>query len=196
MDPVETQSEAVARAEPAEDRELPEEAAVDEVVVDDLASQLEAVVQDRDRLARENEELQDRFLRRQAEFENLRRRVENERSDHAKYAGMKTTRELLPILDDFERAIQAAPQEDGSKSEYVKGVEMIYQRLFDALKKAGLEPIESVGKPFDPHIHHAVKTVETDEAEDHTILEEWQKGYNFRGRLLREAMVKVAVKPS
>jgi len=81
----------------------------------------------------------------------------------------------------------------GSK-EYVRGMELIHQRLSDALKKLGLEPISAKGLKFDPHIHHAVEMSETDHVEDHTILEEYQRGYNFRGRLLRPAMVKVAVK--
>ena len=70
---------------------------------------------------------------------------------------------------------------------------MIYQRFYDSLKKLGLEPIVSAGQPFDPHVHHAVEMVETDEAADHTVLDEYQRGYNFKNRLLRPAMVKVAV---
>ena len=93
--------------------------------------------------------------------------------------------------DDFERAIKS----ESSDKEYSKGMEMIYQRFYDSLKKLGLVPIVSTGQPFDPHIHHAVEMVETDEAPDHTVLEEYQKGYNFKGRLLRPAMVKVAVEP-
>ena len=96
---------------------------------------------------------------------------------------------ILPILDDFERALKV----ETADKEYARGMELIYQRLFDSLKKLGLEPISSKGKKFDPHLHHAVDMVETNEVEDHSILEEHQTGYNFRGRLLRPAMVKVAV---
>jgi len=110
--------------------------------------------------------------------------------------GGRRRRPLLPILDDFERAVNAAPGELGPESEYVKGVEMIYQRLVDALGKIGLEPIDSAGKPFDPNFHHAVERVPDADADEDTVLEEWQKGYNFKGKLLREAMVRVAVKPS
>lgn len=168
----------------------------DQVTVDDLAAQLEAVTVERDRLAGENEELKDRLLRRQADFENFRRRVERERAEMAEYAGMETVRALLPILDDFERALRATPPLDGAAAEYARGVEIIYQRLADTLRKLGLEPIESAGKPFDPNIHHAVETVTDAQAEDHTVVEEYQRGYNFKGKPLRPAMVKVAVKPS
>lgn len=168
----------------------------DQVTVDDLAAQLEAVSVERDRLAGENEELKDRLLRRQADFENFRRRVERERAEMAEYAGMETVRALLPVLDDFERALRARPPLDGAAAEYARGVEIIYQRLADTLRKLGLEPIESAGKPFDPNLHHAVETVTDAQAEDHTVVEEYQKGYNFKGKPLRPAMVKVAVKPS
>ena len=196
------QQDANPAVEPAvepEEAEQTEEVltdSIDEAAVDDMATQIEAITIERDKLAAEFEDLQTRMLRRQADFENFRKRVENERADFAKYAGMETVRELLPTLDDFERAIQAAPEAEGSDAEFIKGVEMIYQRLVEALKKAGLEPITSVGQPFDPHVHHAVEMVENEEADDHTVLEEWQRGYNFKGKLLREAMVKVTVKPA
>ena len=139
----------------------------------------------------EKAELQDRVLRTQAEFQNFRRRVEKERLELSEYASMEAVRTLLPILDDFERAIQA----ESSGSEYAKGIELIHQRLFAALQKLGLEPIVSEGQTFDPNLHHAVEMAETDEAPDQTVLAEYQRGYNFKGRLLRAAMVKVAVAP-
>jgi molecular chaperone GrpE len=156
------------------------------------ASDLEALTAERDRLAIERADLQDRLLRRQAEFDNFRRRAERERADVLEYANTQTVRSLLPILDDFERALKV----ESGDSEYARGMELIYQRLADSLKKLGLEPITSTGEHFDPNIHHAVDSVETDEVEDHTILEEYQRGYNFRGKLLRPAMVKVAVRKS
>ncbi len=168
----------------------------DTAAIEDPAEQLAAVASERDRLADEKQELEDRLLRRQAEFENFRRRAERERQDFAAYAAMETVGSLLPVIDDFERALKAVPPDLGPDHDYVKGIQMIYQRLLDALIRAGLEPIDSVGKPFDPNIHHAVERVPTDEAEDQTVLEEWQRGYNFKGRLLREAMVRVAVKPT
>ena len=138
-------------------------------------------------------ELQDRMLRRQAEFENFRRRQERDRSDFYQYAGMEVVREILPVLDDFERALKTETSDAG----YRKGVELIYQRLMETLKKIGLEPIDpAVGQEFDPNLHQAVIREETEEAPDNTVLEEFGRGYNFKGKLLRPAMVKVAVKPA
>jgi len=162
---------------------------IDPSGVNTTATGLEAVTAERDRLVEEKNDLQDRLLRRQAEFDNLRRRAEREKADVLEFANAETVSAILPILDDFERALKV----ECSGKEYARGMEMIYQRLADALKKLGLEPIKAKGLPFDPHIHHAVEMAETDEVEDHTVLEEYQQGYNFRGRLLRPAMVKVAV---
>jgi len=181
-------------AEPQRDGET--EAEADTAVVEDPLARLEQITAERDRLAAENDELRNQLLRRQADFENYRRRVERERAEFLEFAGMEAVRAMLPILDDFERALTAGPGEEGIESEYVRGIEMIYQRFLEALKKLGLTPIESVGQPFDPNVHHAIETVPTEDAEDHTVIEELQKGYNFKGKLLREAMVKVAVKPS
>ena len=147
---------------------------------------------ERDQLAGEKAELQDRWLRSEAEFQNFKRRVERERLERIEYASMEAVRTLVPVLDDFERALRV---ETGDK-EYSAGVELIYNRFGEALKKLGLEPMDSKGQPFDPQVHHAVDMLETDEAPDHTILEEYQRGYNFKGRLLRPAMVKVAVQPA
>lgn len=156
------------------------------------ASNPDAIAAERDRLLVERADLQDRLLRRQAEFDNFRRRAERERADILEYANTQTVRALLPILDDFERALKVESQD----KEYARGMNLIYQRLSDALKKLGLEPITSVGQAFDPNLHHAVDSAENDEVDDHTILEEYQRGYNFRGKLLRPAMVKVAVRKS
>ena len=156
------------------------------------AAALEALVAERDRLAIERADLQDRLLRRQAEFDNFRRRAERERADILEYANTESVRALLPILDDFERALKV----ESADKEYARGMELIYQRLSDALKKLGLEPITSAGQPFDPNLHHAVDRGETDEVEEDTVLEEYQRGYNFRGKMLRPAMVKVAVRKS
>jgi len=155
----------------------------------DASPALASVTAERDRLIEEKNDLVDRLLRRQAEFDNFRRRAERERADVLEYAHTESVRAILPILDDFERALKM----ESNDKEYARGMELIYQRLSDALKKLGLEPISSKGEKFDPNLHHAVDTVETNNVADHTILEEFQRGYNFRGRLLRPAMVKVAV---
>ncbi len=154
------------------------------------AGRLEEIAEERDQLAAQVGDLQDRLLRLQAEFDNFRKRTERDRAEFSEYASMEALRALLPVLDDFERALKA----NTSDQEYAKGMQLIYQRMFEAMKKLGLEPIEAASKPFDPNVHHAVEMVHSDEVEDNTVLEEYQKGYNFKGRLLRPAMVKVAVK--
>ncbi len=159
-------------------------------VADSSVENRESITAERDRLLVEKADLQERVLRRQAEFDNFRRRADKERADLLEYANTESVRTLLPILDDFERALKI----EAADKEYVRGMELIHQRFSDALKKLGLEPIDSAGRSFDPHVHHAIEMVETDAHPDHTILDEYQRGYNFRGRLLRPAMVKVAVK--
>lgn len=139
-------------------------------------------------LAVERDELKELLLRRQAEFDNFRKRTERERSEYLQYAGMELVRDMLPVLDDFDRALKT----ECSSPEYARGVEMIYNRMYETLKKMGLEPVESVGRPFDPHMHQAVERVETKDAEDGTILAEFQRGYLFKGKMLRPSMVKVA----
>ena len=149
------------------------------------------IEKEREQWAAEKAELQDRVLRTQAEFQNLRRRNEKERMEFVEYASSEAVGALLPILDDFHRALQV----ETADQEYAKGMGLIYHRLFEALKKLGLEPIDSLGKPFDPHVHHAVEKFETADAAPDTVLAEYQRAYNFKGRLLRAAMVKVAAEP-
>jgi molecular chaperone GrpE len=153
--------------------------------------QLAAATAERDQLALEKADLQDRLLRARAEFENARRRLERERSEFIQFAAMDLVRELIPVLDGFERALKSETVD----KDYGKGVELIYQRLLDTLVRLGLEPIEALGQRFDPKRNQAVERVRTEEADDQTILGEFQRGYNFKGKLLRPAMVKVAVKP-
>jgi molecular chaperone GrpE len=153
--------------------------------------QLAAVTAERDQLLAEKADLQERLLRARAEFDNARKRAERERSDFLQFAAMDVVKDVLPVLDDFERALNV----ETADREYAKGVELIYSRLFESLKKMGLEPLDTAGQTFDPNLHAAVERVPTEEAEDQTILGEYQRGYNFRGKLLRPAMVKVAVRP-
>jgi molecular chaperone GrpE len=166
---------------------LPEDGPFDSI----LEGQLAAIAAEREQFAAEKAELQERLLRSRAEFENARRRTERERLDYFQFAAMELVREMLPILDDFERALKV----DTADRDYAKGVELIYQRMADTLKKMGLEAIETEGKQFDPNLHQAVERVQTEDAEDQAILGEFQRGYNFKGKLLRPAMVKVAVRP-
>jgi molecular chaperone GrpE len=138
--------------------------------------------------------LQDRLLRLQAEFDNFRKRTDRERMEFAEYAGEQTVAALLPNIDDFERAIGAASKTDAT-GEIAKGLELIRTRLLDTLRKQGLETIETSGAKFDPHEHQAIQRVESDEHEDGDIVAEYQRGYRYKGRLLRPSMVQVSVKP-
>jgi molecular chaperone GrpE len=156
-----------------------------------LAAERDRLVTEKTQLQAEKTELHDLLLRRQAEFDNFRRRAERDRSEFIQYAGAELVRDLLPVLDDFERASKL----DSADHVYKTGVALIYQRLFDGLKKMGLEPLESAGRPFDPNLHQAVERVHTQDVPDQTVLEEYQRGYNFKGKLLRPAMVKVALNP-
>lgn len=150
---------------------------------------IEALTNERDRLLQEKAELMELLRRRQAEFDNFRKRAEREKAEVVEYAHSDSVRAILPILDDFERALKTESRDKA----YSRGMEMIHQRMADALKKLGLETITTKGQKFDPHLHHAVDMVESNDVEEQTILDEYQPGYNFRGRLLRPAMVKVAV---
>ena len=152
-------------------------------------AELDQIRIERDGLRVERDELRDTLLRRQAEFENFRKRTERERMEQSQYASMEVVGDVLPILDDFERALAA----DSNSPEYAKGIQMIYQRMAESLKKTGLEPIDSVGKEFDPHLHQAIERVETNDSPENTVLGEFQRGYQFKGKLLRPSMVRVAV---
>lgn len=164
---------------------------VENALAETPEGQFAQVTAERDKLAAEAADLQDRLLRMRAEFDNARRRAERERYEYLQFAAMDLVKDMLPILDDFERALKV----ETADRNYAKGVELIYQRMSETLKKLGVEPIETVGRTFDPNLHQAVERVETGEAPDQTILGEFQRGYNFKGKPFRPAMVKVAVKP-
>ncbi len=142
-----------------------------------------------EKLKAERDTLLDRLARLQAEFENTRKRTTREQQEFREYALADAVKALLPVLDSFERALQAVSEE---KSEFRSGVELIYKQLQDTLGKLGLRPIPAKGEPFDPHLHQAIEMVETSDAKDHHVLEELQRGYKLKDRLLRPAMVKVA----
>jgi molecular chaperone GrpE len=170
--------------------ELPEAAGGQDLPAVTVEGELQALHEERDKLAAEKAEVYDRLLRKQAEFDNFRKRTERDRSEFLQFAGMELARELLPVIDDFERALKVQTADQN----YAKGIELIYQRLADILKKMGVEPIEAAGRKFDPNLHEAVVRVPTADLGDETVLEELQRGYNFKGKLLRPSMVKVAVR--
>lgn len=143
------------------------------------------------KLKAERDSLLDRLARAQAEFENARRRATKEQQDFRDYAAADSIRPLLPVLDSFERALQVK----SDPADFRSGVELIYRQLQDALTKLGVRAIPAQGEPFDPHVHEAIEMIETTDAPDHQVLEELQRGYKIKDRLLRPAMVKVAKNP-
>ncbi len=145
------------------------------------------------KLQAEKQELYDRLLRKQAEFENFRKRVQHEKEEFMKHATADLIRSLLPALDGFDRALKH--RDPAVPEQFYQGVELIHREIMDVLRRAGLGTIETQGRLFDPHLHQAVETVEAEGYRDHEIVEELQRGYKLRHRLLRPAIVKVAVKP-
>jgi molecular chaperone GrpE len=144
-----------------------------------------------EKLKAERDSLLDRLARAQAEFENARRRASKEQQDFRDYAAADAIKPLLPVLDSFERALQVKSE----PADFRSGVELIYKQLQDALAKVGVKAIPAKGELFDPHVHEAIEMVETTDAADHEVIEELQRGYKIKDRLLRPAMVKVAKNP-
>jgi molecular chaperone GrpE len=143
------------------------------------------------RIKAERDTLLDRLARAQAEFENARRRAAKEQQDFRDFATMDSLKTLLPVIDSFERALQVKSEPGDFRS----GVELIYKQLQDALGKLGVKAIPAKGEAFDPRFHEAIEMVETTDVPDHEVVEELQRGYKFKDRLLRPAMVKVAKNP-
>ncbi|HKE86462.1 MAG TPA: nucleotide exchange factor GrpE [Vicinamibacterales bacterium] len=139
-------------------------------------------------LRREKDALQDRLLRTAAEFDNYRKRVDRERRDLAEYTAADIISEMLPIIDNLERALAAASESDPLR----KGVELIHKQMLDMLRKRGVKPIEALGTDFDPNFHQAVIHEVSAEHREGEIMEELQRGYLLGDRLLRASMVKVA----
>jgi molecular chaperone GrpE len=137
----------------------------------------------------QNEDFRDRYMRTLADFENFRKRSEREKADFQRYALGSVIRDLLPVLDNFDRALEHAEEGD----EFHKGVSLIYKQLFEVLQRHGLKPITESGVRFDPNIHEAVIREEDASVPSHTVTAVLQKGYFLHDRLLRPAMVKVAV---
>nr|WP_142064583.1 nucleotide exchange factor GrpE [Brevibacillus sp. AG162] len=136
------------------------------------------------------EDHQNRMLRAMADMDNLRRRVRKEQEDLAKYASLKIVEELLPVLDNFERAL-AADKESMTVDSLLEGVNMVYRQMVQVFDKEGLAAIEAKGKPFDPHIHQAVMQTQDPEFDPGVVVAELQKGYMFKDRVVRPAMVQV-----
>ncbi len=142
-----------------------------------------------EKLKAERDALLDRLARLQAEFDNARKRAAREQQEFREFAAADVLRNILPILDSFERALKAVGGESG---EFRSGVELIYRQFQDALQKMGVQPIPAAGQLFDPRVHEAIEMVDTTEVKDHHVLDELQRGYKYKDRLLRPAMVRVA----
>lgn len=141
------------------------------------------------KLRAERDTLLDRLARLQAEFENARKRAAREQQEFRDFATADAIKALLPAIDSFERALNAPATQ---LSEFRNGVELIYKQLQDALTKLGVRPVRAKGERFDPHVHEAIEMVETADVPDHQVIDELQRGYKLKDRLLRPAMVRVA----
>ena len=168
-----------------EDNAVTSEPAV-EVIEEADGTSLETELLAKERLL---EEANDRYKRLQADFDNFRRRTRQEKEELSNIVAQNVILELLPVIDNFERALGSVATQDADKM--LSGVEMIYRQLAQVLEKSGLTTVEAVGKVFDPQQHEAVMRVEDAEQPDGTIVEELQKGYAVRGKVIRPSMVKV-----
>jgi len=178
--PFNTQGSAPNTAEdPLEDAKLAADSAAADAEVAKLVSDLN--------------ELRQTLMRRQADFDNYRKRIEKERAEDAKRHTARVIESLIPIIDGFEHALAA--HREAEYENYRKGFELIYKQLVDNVTRLGVERIDPLGKQFDPHLHQAMDRTETIQQEDGTILQVFQPGYVFYGRVLRPAMVRVAVHP-
>ncbi|CQR46897.1 Protein GrpE [Paraliobacillus sp. PM-2] len=177
--------------EKAEQQDTVEEVTdVDQEIIDESPEEHEASNSEVEKLQKEKDELYEKLLRVQAEYDNFRKRTQKEKEADRKYRSQSLITELLPVVDNFERALKTEVK-DNSTQQFVEGMEMIYRQLNDVLNKEGVEVIETVGTDFDPHLHQAVMQVEDDQYDSNTVVEELQKGYKLKDRVIRPAMVKV-----
>ena len=182
IDEAEAAQEDAAEGSEEED---PEEAAAADAA---MQEEIEALKGQVDGLNKDLQEKKDRLLRLQADFDNFRRRSAKEREEISAVVTQNFCKDMLPLLDNFERAMAA---ETKDVEAFQKGVEMIFTQFQEILKKNGLEHIEAVGQKFDPNFHQAVMRVEDPEKEDDTVAQELQKGYMVKGRVIRPSMVQV-----
>lgn len=178
--------------EEAEQKEQDQEQEMADVMEGQLVEEQEVADEESAEAAHQAEiaDLNNRLLRVQADYDNFRRRSREEKEAAAKYRAQGFIEELLPALDNFERALSVKPESEEAKS-LAQGLNMVYNQLQEALKKEGVTAIETVGQPFDPHLHQAVMQVEEEGFESNQVVEELQKGYKLKDRVLRPSMVKV-----
>ncbi|WP_273753138.1 nucleotide exchange factor GrpE [Alkalicoccobacillus gibsonii] len=178
--------------EEAEQKEQDQEQEMADVMEGQVIEEQEVADEESAEAAHQAEvaDLNNRLLRVQADYDNFRRRSREEKEAAAKYRAQGFIEELLPALDNFERALSVKPESEEAKS-LAQGLNMVYNQLQEALKKEGVTAIETVGQPFDPHLHQAVMQVEEEGFESNQVVEELQKGYKLKDRVLRPSMVKV-----
>lgn len=172
------------------DEVLDEDGIVDEPTEHEQLSpeELQTKCQEAEQKAEENYQ---KLLRTQADFDNFKRRVRKDKEEQAKYAALPLMENLLPVVDNFERAMAAGKEAQDVQS-LMEGIDMVFRQFEQALEKEGLETIQTVGEPFDPHIHQAVMQVESEEYDSGVVVEELQKGFQLKSKVIRPAMVKVS----
>jgi molecular chaperone GrpE len=170
--------------EPVAEPEIIVEEDTEDTSIDELKTKLTAAEQ-------KAEEHYQKYLRAQADFDNFRRRTQKEKENQANYASLSVIEQLLPALDNFERALTASKGTQDAES-LSKGVEMVFRQMEQVLSSEGLEVIPTVGEAFDPTVHQAVMQEESDEFESGTVIAELQKGYKLKDKVVRPAMVKVS----
>src|SRR5208337_3282326 len=176
------------------EHELPAaESLVEEAAPDPVAAEPAEVgaPPEAEKLKAERDALLDRLARQQAEFDNARKRGVRDQQEFREFAAADVIKNFLPILDSFERALKAGSG-DSNSNDFRNGIELIYRQFQDALLKIGVQPILALGQAFDPRVHEAVEMVDTTEVADHHVFDELQRGYKYKDRLLRPAMVRVA----
>nr|WP_281172444.1 nucleotide exchange factor GrpE [Ectobacillus panaciterrae] len=187
---VEERNEQATEEMAAEEKQA-EEAVIEETVTaDETADESNELQEKVMELEAKLSETENRALRLQADFDNYRRRVQLDREAAEKYKAQSLVLDILPALDNFERAMKVEVNDEQAQS-LLQGMEMIHRQLVEALVKEGVEAIEAVGQPFDPYLHQAVMQVEDSSYESNTVVEEFQKGYKLKDRVIRPAMVKV-----
>ena len=169
----------------------PEQTSGDPSSADAPASGETSLAEELQKLKAEKEELLQTMIRRQADFENFRKRTERDRHEEGRRGVERLITDLIPVLDAFDRALQA--HDDPGYEEYRKGITLIRKQLWDSIAKHGVQRIEAAGKIFDPHQHQAIERLESEEYPDGFIVAVFQDGYSFHGRVLRPAIVRVAV---
>ncbi|MBA4542650.1 MULTISPECIES: nucleotide exchange factor GrpE [Thermoactinomyces] len=169
----------------------PENSASPDEVISALKRELEEAKKEAENWQAKAEQHREHYMRALADLENYRRRARKEKEDAIKYSVVPLLESLLPVLDNFERALDAA-DDSGNVKTLQEGIEMVYRQFLNALSQAGLTLIETEGRPFDPHEHNAVMQVESSSHEPGTIVEELQPGYRYLDRVIRPSMVKVS----